>query len=433
MRKYIKVFVILALAYIAGIVLYALILDHYTDSADVSNDRIVALNEITNNAAEHWDETDLIDQVDVGYDYVITDKQGMIICGDRGGRFSVEQAIKNGYPYTYVVKDGCIVGSVVLLENGSEMIDSMKIRMIIGFAVIEGVILIGLLAIGIYISRNIVTPFKRLEKFAHKVAEGKLDDPLMMDKDNIFGSFSESFDIMREELNKSRKREIALQKKEKEMVASLSHDLKTPVTGIKVTTELMKAKMSMENEGTVCADDYVNKLDNIYMKADQIDTLLSDLFSAALEDLGEFKVNLKDEESSEISNILRRYDDRDLVIEENIPEVVINTDIKRLSQVIGNIISNSYKYANTKIDVSYKIIDRFLQMQIRDYGPGVPENELSLIANKFYRGKQWENSDEAGNGLGLYIARILMDKMNGEMIPESDGVGLTIILLIPLS
>ena len=72
-------------------------------------------------------------------------------------------------------------------------------------------------------------------------------------------------------------------------------------------------------------------------------------------------------------------------------------------------------------------------MNIRDYGPGVPENEISLITNKFYRGKDWVKSGEDGNGLGLYIARMLMEKMNGELVISNPGEGLSVTLLIPLS
>ena len=71
-------------------------------------------------------------------------------------------------------------------------------------------------------------------------------------------------------------------------------------------------------------------------------------------------------------------------------------------------------------------------MSIKDYGPGVPEDEIALITNKFYRGKKQEESKAEGSGLGLYIANILMQKMNGEMIPSNDG-GFKVTLLIPLS
>ena len=176
----------------------------------------------------------------------------------------------------------------------------------------------------------------------------------------------------------------------------------------------------------------IEKLNNIYEKADEMDVLVNDLFAATLNDLGEFTVNCKDEESGVISEIIKHYDDKSLVSEGEIPKVIINVDVKRLGQVIGNIITNSYKYAGTKIDISYELIEGFLQMVIRDFGPGVPQDELSLVANKFYRGKSWRESDQSGNGLGLYIANTLMLKMNGELIPESRD-GFIVTLLIPLS
>ncbi len=80
---------------------------------------------------------------------------------------------------------------------------------------------------------------------------------------------------------------------------------------------------------------------------------------------------------------------------------MINVDRKCMSQVIGNVISNSYKYANTKIDVDFRISEHYLEMQIRDHGPGVPSGERDLITNRFYRGKDGENSGRDGHGLGL--------------------------------
>ena len=71
-------------------------------------------------------------------------------------------------------------------------------------------------------------------------------------------------------------------------------------------------------------------------------------------------------------------------------------------------------------------------MRIQDHGQGVPSDEIELITNKFYRGKAWADSGTDGNGLGLYIAKMLMKKMNGDLPAESDG-GLAITLIIPLS
>ena len=161
---------------------------------------------------------------------------------------------------------------------------------------------------------------------------------------------------------------------------------------------------------------------------------MSDLFTSTLDDLGEFKVTCRDEESKVLSEIIEKNDDRKFISEEAVPRVLINIDSKRMNQVIGNIIVNSYKYAGTAIDVSYQLVDRYLEMNIRDHGPGVPEAELELITNKFYRGKGVEKSEKEGSGLGLYISRNLMQKMNGELIcRNNEAGGLVITLMIPLS
>ena len=104
-----------------------------------------------------------------------------------------------------------------------------------------------------------------------------------------------------------------------------------------------------------------------------------------------------------------------------------------MSQVIGNIISNSYKYAGTKIDVEYGVKEKYLEMSIKDYGSGVSRDELELITNKFYRGKNAEESQKEGSGLGLYISKSLMSKMNGELICDSDDEGFSVTVLIPVS
>ncbi len=111
------------------------------------------------------------------------------------------------------------------------------------------------------------------------------------------------------------------------------------------------------------------------------------------------------------------------------------SDINRMNQVIGNIITNSYKYADTKIEVDYSVIDDYLEMKIRDFGPGISEEELPAVTNKFYRGKNAEEKQKEGSGLGLYISKSLMEKMDGELICEraDESGGFSVKLLIQLS
>ena len=254
---------------------------------------------------------------------------------------------------------------------------------------------------------------------------GDLDSPLEMEQSNLFGAFTESFDIMREELKASKSREMELKRKEKELIAELSHDLKTPITGIETICDVLDLKVQ---------DEYVlGKVDGIQKKAQQMEVLVSDLLTAALDDLGEMTVNCTDESSAILHDIITASDTRSLVREGAIPECMVHIDVKRIQQVIGNIIGNSYKYAGTPIDVDYSVSGDYLKMSVTDHGKGVPADELDLIMNKFYRGKDVKDSGIDGSGLGLYIASVLMAKMNGELVCSNKSGGLTVTLLILLS
>ena len=432
MKNYIRVIIMVGIIFVIGIMGYVTIMEkQFRDFTEKDVD-VIQLNDMKETAKENWDSLQNLDTEDFEVDFVVLDNVNNILYSSSSikdeANLTMEEAIKNRYPYSYVIIDNQVVGCVIMIDSGEEMYMSMRNRVFLGFGMCGLTILLGALLLGLYIQKNIIVPFKQMEDFAGKVAEGKLDEPLLMEENNMFGVFSESFDIMREELAGSRKREQTLQRKEKELVASLSHDLKTPITGIKLSAELLKAKLTMQG-----IENLDQIADNIYKKADQMDLLVSDLFSYTLDDLSEFTVNCQDEESRVLGDIINKNDDKSFIIQSSIPSVIIHIDVKRLNQVIGNIIVNSYKYADTQIDVNYRIIEGYLEMQIRDYGPGVPEGELQLITNKFYRGKEVEDTKKEGSGLGLYISKTLMEKMNGELVCKSEGDGFTVILLIPLS
>lgn len=420
--------VLLVLLLAAG--LFAVVKLTGTDDFSQNNYDVLLLNEI----AHKMVPGDMPpENTAPGREYVILDINGNVIYDSRSDRseaITVEKAMQNCYPYTYIIENNQITGSVVLTDSNKRF-DRLCTNIITVYCVCSFLLICAAAAFGTYIRKTVILPFAKMKDFASYVAAGDLDRPLEMDKGNMFGAFSESFDIMREELKASRARELSLQKKERELIASLSHDLKTPVTGIKLTSELMAAIFS-QNEGQeiTVTEDMTGKMNNIYKRADEIGVLVNDLFSSTLEELGEFKVECSDENSAVIGEIVSRYDDRGLVRISEIPQVVVHIDKLRLSQVIGNIISNSYKYADTPIDISFRLDESFLEVSISDSGSGVPEEEIALIINKFYRGRQ--HGDKEGSGLGLYIARILMDKMGGELSVRSEN-GLCVTLLIPIS
>ena len=429
MKNYVKYVIAFSIIMFMGILAFIMITGDMGSAVFENDENVLTLNDIAKTAEEQWGNLSDTSFGDYKTDFAVLDMNGNVLFeSDSGksklniindtGKITVETAVKKRIPYKYIVKDGVVVGSVILFDTNN-IYAGLKAKLIIAFIVMAAFFILGAIVYGLYVKKNIVVPFKRLESFAGKLAEGKLDEPLMMEKNNMFGIFTESFDIMREELAESKKREIALQKKERELVASLSHDLKTPITGIKLTSELLRAKVENKSEGyPVDSDDMLIKINNIYNKADQMDKLISDLFSSTLDDLGEIKVNCQDEEAAILNEIIKHNDDRGLAVLPKAPCLIINIDRNRMNQVIGNIITNSYKYANTKIDVEYSLVEDYLELNIRDFGPGVSMEELPAVTNKFYRGKDAEEKQKEGSGLGLYISKSLMEKMNGELICE---------------
>ena len=277
----------------------------------------------------------------------------------------------------------------------------------------------------IYLNMRVVAPFGKLKKFASRIAAGDLDTPLEMDRAHVFGAFTESFDIMREELKASREREEAAVQSRKELVAELSHDIKTPVASIKAMADVMSltAKDDVERE-TIAA---------INGKADQIDRLISNLFHATLEELEQLEVKPEELNSTDIVRMVKEADYLKKVEDLNIRDVVVWADRLRLNQVISNIISNSYKYADTAITIDSrfeKAEQEFLVIEISDKGGGVPEEELELIVQKFKRGSNSGSKD--GSGLGLYISSYLMEKMGGSLTCHNGEEGLVVTLRIKI-
>ncbi len=239
--------------------------------------------------------------------------------------------------------------------------------------------------------------------------------------------------LAQKELSETLDREIRLQEKERELVATLCRTIKGPITGMRLNSELLKTVLTVDNEKRNDEAYVIDKIDRMYGKAEELENIVSDFLSSAMDDLGEITVNCADIESGIIDDILKKCDTRGRIRGASVPFVLIHIDSKRMNQVIANIIDNSYKYADTDIDVSFLQTDYYLQMKIEDHGPGVPEDEIALITKRFYRTKRWAASDIEGSGLGLYLAKTIMEKMEGQMYVENTGTGLCVTLYIRLS
>ena len=278
---------------------------------------------------------------------------------------------------------------------------------------------------------NYIRPFRELKHFSGEIAKGNLDVALPIHRANMFGAFTESFDMMREELAASKKREAEAEKSKKELVAQLSHDIKTPVATIKATCEVLelKEKMKLENGHAEEISGTLEKIGYISDKADTIDQLISNMFHATLEELEVLEVTPVETDSRILNDIFAGVSQSVNIISKNdLPECLVYMDKLRMEQVIGNVIGNSIKYAGTDVEVSYKMSEgtiaerkenkgngwsgiNYLCITIRDYGPGVPKEDIYNVTEKFYRGSN--TAGKQGSGLGLYLAKFFMEKQMG--------------------
>lgn len=332
-------------------------------------------------------------------------------------------------------------------------------RMLMFTVVSWGMLLILGYGLIFVIYRFLVRPVKEMEEYASEIAKGNLEVKLPIHKNNMFGNFTESFDMMREEIKASRERELDAEKAKREMVAELSHDLKTPVATIKATCEVLdmryrkeleKLEKALETYGDTneekqrinaeieAARGNIEKVGYIYNKSELINELVDNVFHATLDDIREIEIVPSENESKIIERYfgsLKEYGN--IILDNGIPECLVYFDKLRMEQVIDNIVGNSYKYAGTDIHVSFGEADMpsgdsgkkdtFLKITIRDFGPGVPEEELSLLTEKFHRGTN--TKDKPGYGLGMYLANHYMERQGGGMEYYNDG-GFVVELLL---
>lgn len=404
------------IAEIITLIVFAVQTPNFSQDTVAVNEVMQSVTEDFNILEEHKNTTAL--------DYVVLDENGNLLYKTKSGLSeSVNAAITHRDTILDITTDSGIVGKVIIYNDGAQTLQSQKQTAIIVLSVaiaVQGGIFIGY---AVYMHFTIIRPFRKLKGFAERVACGNLDIPLEMDKRNLFGAFTESFDIMRSELKKARLAEAQAQQSKKELVAKLSHDIKTPVASIKAVSEVGLAVATNEKEKA--------NYTHIIGKADQINTLVTNLFTATLEELQQLTVTPTNIDSKQVKTLIENADYMHRAAVPDMPECLVYADSLRLQQVFDNIFANSYKYAKTDIIVTAEKADNHIVISIEDYGGGVPTEELPVLKEKFKRGSNAKNTE--GAGLGLYISDYFMKEMQGELNIENGEHGLKVTVALALS
>ena len=299
--------------------------------------------------------------------------------------------------------------------------ESDKSSVMLMVNIILGILSAMIIGVLIFIRIKILLPFENLTNVPYELSKGNLTCPIKEDKSRFFGRFIWGVDLLRENMEQQKQRELDLQRDKKMLLLSLSHDIKTPLSAIKLYSKALSKGLYDGREKQIEIAESINT------KADEIESYVLQIITASREDFLSLEVELGEFYLSElISKIKLYYTEKLRLIRTDFfvgsyMDRLLKGDLDRSVEVLQNVMENAIKYGDGKsIDIQISEEDGCLLITVRNSGCTLSENELPHIFESFWRGENAEN--EKGSGLGLYINRQLMHKMNGEIFAEiKDG------------
>lgn len=287
------------------------------------------------------------------------------------------------------------------------------------------ILLIYIILLLLYIYTKILRPFHKLEHYAEELAKGNMEASLPYERTNFFGAFTWAFDHMRKELLHARQREETAIQDNKTIIATLTHDIKTPIASIRAYAEGLEANLASTYEQRQRYASIIMK------KCDEVTSLSDDLMLHSLSELERLEIQCQRVEiGSLLSQILHNLEHPFVQVQEPLPSAEVSVDPQRMEQVMENILNNASKYASGRaVEVWAVCCSDSYKIHIRDHGEGIPPEDIPFIFQKFYRGHN--TNDQKGSGLGLFIVKYIMEQMNGAIhLVHEDG--LEVVLTLPL-
>ncbi len=275
------------------------------------------------------------------------------------------------------------------------------------------------LCIGIllYVRYKLIKPFVQLSDLPYELSKGHLTTGLKESRSRYFGRFIWGLDLLRETLEIRKQNELNLTKENKMMVLALSHDIKTPLSAIRLYARALAEDLYETEEKR---HEVATSIDE---KASEIESLVRDIIKTSREDFLHIEV-CNDEFYLEdlIDKVQGYYGEKLSLIKcsfvvEQYRNLLLFGDLERYTEVVENIIENAIKYGDGhEIRISFPVEEDHQLIAISNTGNTLPEGELVHMCESFWRGSN--ASAQAGSGLGLYICSQLMSAMEGSLYAE---------------
>ena len=285
------------------------------------------------------------------------------------------------------------------------------------------------LVVGLWVYRSIAVPLVKLKKATQNIKEGNLDFVLDVEGKDEFSELCQDFEEMRRRLKESTEEKSLMEKENRELISNISHDLKTPITAVKGYVEGIMDGVADTPEKM---DRYVR---TIYNKTNEMDHLINELTFYSKIDTNRIpytfsKLNVEDyfADCSEEVGLELETRGIELVYANYVEkDVMVIADGEQIRRVIHNIISNAIKYMDKPkgiIQIRIKDVGDFIQIEIEDNGKGIGPKDLPYIFDRFYRTDVSRNSSKGGSGIGLSIAKKILEDHGGKVWATSRlGIG----------
>ncbi len=295
--------------------------------------------------------------------------------------------------------------------------------------IVIGVVIGAMILFLIYIYMKIIRVFNNISEYPAQLSKGNLSIPLSEERNKYFGKFLWGLDMLREKLEEEKRRNLELQKEKNVFLLSLSHDMKTPISAIKLYAAALRKNLYKDEEKLCEVGEKIE--DN----AGEIEKYVARIISSSGDEFLDLSVKEDEFYLSEVMGTVKEYyEDKlnplgiDFVIE-NYSDLLIKCDKDRLTEVLQNLMENAIKYGDGNyIRITFADEEDARLITVTNSGCTLSESEAEHIFESFYRGTNV--GSKPGSGLGLYISKKLMNKMGGEIFSSIAGEDISITLVL---
>lgn len=274
-----------------------------------------------------------------------------------------------------------------------------------------------------YVRAEILTPFFRFQNMPYEMAKGHLQEELPESRERYFGKFLWGLSMLQSALQSSRKKELQLLKEKKTLLLELSHDIKIPLSTIRLYARSIYEDIAKTPEEK---KKYAEKMEQ---HAVELEELVKKIMSAASEEVLSIEVQSGDFYLQDYVNRIKSlYDEKcrrhgtafEIGAYEN---HILHGDFERAVEVMENLMENALKYGDGRRIALYFYEEEYCQIvEVFNTGETVREQEIPHLFDSFFRGSNVR--DKEGNGLGLYICKQIMTKMEGDIYLKSTKDGM---------